>query len=117
MQEFSTALQQTRTAQDASRSTQSTSNLSESGSSEGSNGFVNPEYEGDCVVEYTIKVKGFGRYEKVEQSIAHTLAVACYRSFDEDAWELTDEIGRRIVFDSKAPFGSLESVRFVDKPT
>ena len=101
----------------ASPSTQSTSNGTEFASWAGSKGFTNPEVEGECEVEYTIRVKGYGVFERVEQDIARTLAIACYRSFFEGSWALIDEAGRYVEFDSKASFHSNESVRFVDKPS
>lgn len=96
------------------RSTQSTSRSMASASSVPSS--PNPEVEGDCELTFTLKIRTYGRYSKVEHTTAHHLAIALYRTFN-DGWELRDELGRIVLFDAKAAFGSDEQIHYVEKPT
>lgn len=104
----------TPNGQDAARSTRST--LSPSGCDLSGPSCPNPEIEGELEVEFTIKIRSFGIYRKVEHSVAHNLAIALYRTFGNDSWELRDELGRIVLFDVKASFGSDEQIHYVEGP-
>lgn len=63
-----------------------------------------PEFEGEFEAEYTVVIKSYGRYSKMEDTINRYLSLALYRTF-RDTYVLKDEAGRRIIFDHLAHDG------------
>lgn len=74
------------------------------------------ETEDECEVHFTIIIRSFGVYERVEHNIARTVSHALYRNYF-DRYEMYDEIGRKVVFNDKAPHGSDEQIFVVEKPS
>lgn len=64
--------------------------------------FPDPEIEGECDVEFTVKIHGYGVYEKVEIEIAKTLKDLLRLNFGEHEFILKDEAGRYVVYADQA---------------
>lgn len=117
MSEISSSSGTTLKGQVSFLNTQSTSSVTGSVSSAESRSLpINPEQEGECEIPFTLTVKTYGHYKKAEHDVAHALAIALYRTFGVDSWELRDELGRIVLFDLNAGFGSPEQIHYVEGP-
>lgn len=63
---------------------------------------VDVEREGECVLQFTLSIRNYGRFSVVERQVTESVALAIHRSFSHDSYELFDDMGRRIIFDSYA---------------
>lgn len=84
------------------RSTPSISPSSVFVSSGPSSRFPDPVIEGECVVEFTIAVRAYGVYEKIELVIAKNIMDAARLRFGREAFTLKDEAGRLVLYSKEA---------------
>lgn len=59
--------------------------------------------EGEFEMELRVVIKGFGHFEKEERKIATHVAEQLHLAFGKPAFDLYDEIGRKVIWDHTHP--------------
>jgi hypothetical protein len=99
---ISSSSSQTQSGAGDVRSTPSISSDSVFVSSEQLSLSPDPEIEGECILEFTIRIPAYGVYERVEVEVAKNLMDTLRLKFGEDTCEVKDEAGRKVVYKKKA---------------